>query len=298
MLTVISSRDNPQIKALRRLITEPRVRRAEGRCWVEGPRMVSAALSRSAASGWVPELLCIAVAADGTVDGPPRMLLETASAQGVRICRVATSVFRGLSDVQSDQGIGLVMTRAAAEPDADSGDRSSLPPLAMVGDVVVLDGLQDPGNVGTLIRTAAASGVAQVMLTEGTAEAFSPKALRAGAGAQFCLSVSESVGLPEIRAVLSASQASLLLTLAPHVPGVMSLYASQAQSRLADRRSIAWVFGQEGQGVSAAWNNVEVSSVETYRLTIPQTGGVESLNVTAAAAVLLFERFRCCRREG
>ena len=61
MPTVISSRDNPQIKALRRLIAEPRVRRAEGRCWVEGPRMVSAALARSAACGWVPELLCLAV---------------------------------------------------------------------------------------------------------------------------------------------------------------------------------------------------------------------------------------------
>jgi TrmH family RNA methyltransferase len=290
--TVISSRENPQIKALRRLISEPRVRRAEGRCWVEGPRMVSAALARSEASGWVPELLCLAVGADGILDGLQRTLLEAASTQGARLCQMETPIFRGLSDVQADQGIGLVMTRSAVAPETNAL------PDPWAGDVVVLDGLQDPGNVGTLIRTAAAAGVTQVVLTEGTAEAFSPKALRAGAGAQFCLAVTESLGLPEIWAALLASHASLLLTLAPHVPEVMSLYSPKAQSRLTERRPIAWVFGQEGQGLSADWNDLKVSSVDRYRLTIPQTAGVESLNVTAAAAVLLFERFRRCRQEG
>lgn len=292
MLTVISSRDNPQIKALRRLIAEPRVRRAEGRCWVEGPRMVSAALARSAASAWVPEMLCLAVGADGSMNGEQRSLLADASAQGAGVCRVEASIFRGLSDVQADQGIGLVMARVAVD-----SEPLSLPhPLA--GDLVILDGLQDPGNVGTLIRTAAAAGITQVVLIEGTAEAFSPKALRAGAGAQFCLAVQESLSLPEVWAALSTSDASLLLTLAPHVPEVISLYSPEAQSRLADRRPIAWVFGQEGQGVSVAWNALEAPSVDSYRLTIPQVAGVESLNVTAAAAVLLFERFRCGRQQG
>jgi len=289
---VITSRENPQIKALRRLIAEPRVRRAEGRCWVEGPRMVSAALARSAASGWVPELLCLAVGADGSMDGMQRKLLADASAQGAGLCRVEASIFRGLSDVQTDQGIGLVMTRRAAA----SG--TLVLPHPFAGDLVILDGLQDPGNVGTLIRTAAAAGVTQALLTEGTAEAFSPKALRAGAGAQFCLAVTESLGLSDVWAALSASDASLLLTLAPHVPEVISLYSPKAQSRLTDRRPIAWVFGQEGQGVSAAWDAFEAPSVDRYRLTIPQAAGVESLNVTAAAAVLLFERFRRGRQEG
>ncbi len=292
MPTVISSRDNPQIKALRRLIAEPRVRRAEGRCWVEGPRMVSAALARSAACGWVPELLCLAVGADGIVDGLRGKLLEAASAQGAGVCRMDMPIFRGLSDVQADQGIGLVMTRSAV--DAETLVR----PRRWAGDVVILDGLQDPGNVGTLIRTAAAAGVTEVILTEGTAEAFSPKALRAGAGAQFCLAVTESLGLPDIWAARSASDASLLLTVAPHVPEVISLYSPKAQSRLTDRRPIAWVFGQEGQGVSAAWDTLEALSADRYRLTIPQAAGVESLNVTAAAAVLLFERSRCGRQEG
>ncbi|MFZ9314224.1 MAG: TrmH family RNA methyltransferase [Burkholderiaceae bacterium] len=291
MPTVISSRENPQIKALRRLILEPRVRRAEGRCWVEGPRMVSAALGRFDDSAWVPELLCVAVGADGTVSALHQTMLEASLAQGARICAVEPTVFRSVSDVQADQGIGLVMSRGAVP--AATGRRIETPR----GDVVVLDGLQDPGNVGTLIRTAAAAGIAQVLLTEGSAEAFSPKALRAGAGAQFGLAITESLGPSEVVNVLSAADASLVLTLAPHASEVVSLYSSAAQTRLSDRRPIAWVFGQEGQGVSSAWTDLGSSSPDRYRLTIPQAAGVESLNVMAAAAVLLFERLRCCREQ-
>ncbi|MFM1881172.1 MAG: hypothetical protein RLZZ344_1406 [Pseudomonadota bacterium] len=288
---VISSQDNPQVKALRRLIAQPRVRRHEGRCWVEGPRMVSAALDRAPGSPWSPELVCVGVEAESRYDGRHQRLVEAAVGQGAGILWLDAAVFRGLSDVEADQGVALVLAR----PEGRSG--VEVVPSQLSGDWVILDGLQDPGNVGTLIRTAAAAGVGQVLLTEGTAEAFSPKALRAGAGAQFSLPVLESLRLSSIRDIVVAQGARLALTMPPGGPGVIALFDAEAQAQLSDPRPLAWVLGQEGQGVSAGWAESAAGTSDLLRLTIPQSSGVESLNVTAAAAVFLFERFRCCRKE-
>ena len=143
---------------------------------------------------------------------------------------------------------------------------------------VVLDRLQDPGNVGTILRSAAAFGFAQVVALKGTAALWSPKVLRAGMGAHFALSLVEGLEAT----ALDALAVPLLAT---------SSHAAEAIHRAALPWPCAWVFGHEGQGLSAT---VQSRCAQTLR--VPQPGGEESLNVAAAAAVCLYESVR--RRLG
>jgi TrmH family RNA methyltransferase len=204
------------------------------------------------------------------------------------------ALFAYVSGVESPQGIGLVIEQVGQAAPVPAGL-----------DILVLDGLQDPGNMGSMIRTAVAAGVGQVLLTEGSTEAFSPKALRAGAGAQFLVPVREGL-FPEVLAQdLIAQGYTIALTLPPGAAGVADLYSPEVAQRLKSPAPIAWVLGQEGQGVSPAWQVTQVSDKspaspilplgQTLRITIPHDLQVESLNVTAAAAVVLFERLRCRR---
>ena len=148
-------------------------------------------------------------------------------------------------------------------------------PLRLGENALWLDGVQDPGNVGTLLRTAAAAGIQQAYLSQGCAFAWSPKALRAGQGAQFSMQIHEDCNLPSLRERLDI----------PLVVTTLEQAHSLYQEALP--RACAWVFGNEGQGVSQA-----LLSVADVRLRIPQAEGVESLNVAASAAICLFEQRR------
>ena len=139
---------------------------------------------------------------------------------------------------------------------------------------VVLDRLQDAGNVGTVMRSAAAFGFTQVVALKGTAGLWSPKVLRAGMGAHFGLALIEGVEA----VALAALSIPLLAT---------SSHAAQSIDQMALPWPCAWVLGHEGEGVSAA-----VQSQCRQALRIPQPGGEESLNVGAAAAVCLYESAR------
>jgi TrmH family RNA methyltransferase len=146
-------------------------------------------------------------------------------------------------------------------------------------DAILLDGVQDPGNVGTLLRTAAAAGIKQALLSPGCASAWSPKVLRAGQGAHFALAIHEDVDLAAFMANYSGTTAVTCLD------GATSLYEAKWQG------SLAWIFGAEGQGVRP-----DLIAAALLRIRIPMPGAVESLNVGAAAAVCLFEMVR--RRLG
>ncbi|MDO4683573.1 MAG: RNA methyltransferase [Lautropia sp.] len=154
------------------------------------------------------------------------------------------------------------------------------PPLpdAIEGlDAVILDRVQDPGNVGAIIRTAAAAGIRLLITTPGTAACWAPKVLRAGMGGHFAMTMFESV---PIDAVLARLKLPLVGTVVQ--PGrTISLYQADLCPPL------AWVFGNEGEGIDVA-----LRARLTQGVTIPQTDGVESLNVAAAAAVCLFEQRR------
>ena len=139
----------------------------------------------------------------------------------------------------------------------------------------MLDGVQDAGNAGSMLRSAAAAGIQHAFCMPGTANAWSAKVLRAAMGAHFEIDIVEWVAPAELIARLA-------------VPIAITDSHGSASIYQADLRGpCAWVFGNEGAGVSAPWR-----AAATFRLTIPQPGRIESLNVAAAAAVCVFEQSR------
>jgi RNA methyltransferase, TrmH family len=146
---------------------------------------------------------------------------------------------------------------------------------ALVETSVLLDGVQDPGNVGSILRSAAAAGIKQVYCSPGTAFCWSPKVLRAAMGAHFVLDIFENIALAPL---VREAKVPVLAT---------SGYAAERLYGLDLRRPVAWVLGHEGQGVSA-----ELLALASHRVAVPHAGRVESLNVAACAAVCFFEQLR------
>ena len=175
---------------------------------------------------------------------------------------VPMALFKGLSGLESPAQIGAELTLPAT-PAIDPNAAS-----------VVLDRLQDAGNVGAILRSAAAFGVRQVLALKGTAALWSPKVLRAGQGAHFGLRLVEGLAADD----LAALQVPLVAT---------SSHTDQVLHRVALPSPCAWVMGHEGQGVSG-----ELMARCALTVGVPQPGGEESLNVAAAAAICLYESER------
>jgi len=249
---VIRSRSNPLVVRLRRLAHEGSAYRRHGQVWVEGEHLCAAVLGR----GWPVIRLVLAEAAQHDPE-------TIALASRVPQCSVlADALYRELSTLESPSRLGLVIEgpkAQAIDPQAQS---------------VVLDRVQDAGNVGSILRSAAALGVTQVLSIAGTAALWSPKVLRAGMGAHFALRLHE--GLEEADVV----SAKLALVATDAHAGDMLPAASLPQP-------CAWVFGHEGQGISPT-----LAARCEARVRIPQPGGEESLNVAAAAAICLYEAAR------
>lgn len=248
----ITSRDNPLLVKLRKLAAEPAAYRKLGQLWVEGDHLCAAYLKR----GGQPAQ---AVITEAAWEQPALRALATA-ADAVAI--VPAALMAGLSTLESPAPIGFVL------PWSDKGTVQSHAPT------VILDRLQDAGNVGTVLRTAAAFGFTQSLALTGTAALWSGKVLRAGMGAHFGLNLVEQVA----EADLDALRLPLLGT---------SSHAAQALHEVDLPWPCAWVMGHEGQGVSAA-----LQARCSLTLRIAQPGGEESLNVAAAAAVCLYESTR------
>ena len=256
-MKLIQSRDNPFFKSLKRLAESGRERRKTGRTLLDGVHLVEAY-----------EQAC----------GPVETLIvgESALAGGEIAAYVADretvvladTLLRDLGLVDTPSGLLAVAAMPIATVAVDPGK-----------DAVLLDGVQDPGNVGTLLRTAAAAGFRQALLSPGCASAWSPKVLRAGQGAHFALAIHEDADLLAFMADYRGTTAVTCLD------GATSLYEAQWHGPL------AWVFGAEGQGVRR-----ELIDWAKLKIRIPMPGAVESLNVGAAAAVCLFEMVR--RRSG
>jgi len=235
----ITSRDNPKVKRWAGLVRDAKLRKKEGRLLVEGPHLVEAAMQ----AGAEVHAVLMSEGYRGKVGGTPVILAER--------------VFASIVDAETPAGI-------AAE--------ISMPSVQRRGDVVFLEGVQDPGNVGTIMRSAAAFGLACVVLDRGCADAWSPKTLRAGMGAQFALEVKTVVSLEnELERF-----AGRILCAVPK--GGVALRGADFA------RPIGWLFGAEGQGVSA-----EAARHADLKVTIPMADGSESLNVAAAAAVCFYE---------
>ena len=242
----ITSRDNALLKDLRRLAQDNTAYRKQHRVWLEGDHLCRAALQR----GRVPELAVFQASYWSATSA-------RWPGQIGKVVVVDDALFDGLSSLESPGHVAFVLPLAAA------------PVLQPQAATVVLDGLQDAGNVGAILRSAAAFGFGQVLAMKGTAALWSPKVLRAGMGAHFGLNLLE--GLEP--GALEALQAPLLAT---------SSHQGDFLHRARLPWPCAWVFGHEGQGVSRALADRAAQSVR-----IVQPGGEESLNVAAAAAICL-----------
>jgi len=248
----ISSRDNPLLVRLRKLAADPSGYRKAGEVWIEGEHLCSAFVHRG---GSAPQ----AVISETGWQTPSLRQLASAAAE---IAVVPDTLMAGLSTLESPAPLCFVVPWAG--PGSLAPDRAS----------VVLDRLQDAGNVGNILRSAAAFGFTQIIAIKGTAALWSPKVLRAGMGAHF--------GLQLVEAVTEADLASFELPLL-----ATSSHAARALHEVVLPWPCAWVMGHEGQGVSAA-----LAARCTESLRIPQPGGEESLNVAAASAVCLYESAR------
>ena len=249
---VVRSRDNPLLQRLRRLLRDPAGYRRLGEAWLEGEHLCEACAARGVA---VPH----AVLAERG-EALPR--LRALARHAARVTVVADALFDALSELPSPAPIGFLLPVPG-----ETAPRPGVPTL-------VLDRLQDAGNVGSLLRSASALGVPQVLALRGTAALWSPKVLRAGMGAHFGLRLAESVP-PE---ALDALGLPLVAA---------SSHAERALGEGGLPWPCAWVLGHEGRGVDPA---LLARCAETRR--IPQPGGEESLNVAAAGAICLYESLR------
>jgi RNA methyltransferase, TrmH family len=254
-MSVIRSRDNDRVRRWRRLLRSPRARRTEMRALIEGTHLVGAYL----ANGNPPAALIIgesAFAADEV-----RGLVKRS---GVPPVVLSDALFAAIADTATPVGIAAEI----AVPERELG-------LAEARGCVFLEGVQDAGNVGAILRSAAAFAAGPVVLGPGCADAWSPKALRAGMGAHFALRVGARTDLV---AALQEFGGAIACTV---------VRDGQPLERTDLRGRLGWIFGGEGQGVSAM-----LAARATLRVTIPMPGAAESLNVAAAAAICFYEQAR------
>jgi len=249
----ISSRENPRFKSLLRVASG----KSPGRVMLEGVHLCQEWLQRLGQ----PEYAFFDIQ---RLQGTGELAALSLAIDSERCLSLDAELARKVSQVQEGQGVFFVVQ--PPEPTL---------PERLTNTCLWLDRIQDPGNLGTLLRTAAAAGISEAYLSSGTAGAWSAKVLRSAQGAHFAMRIYEHVDLLALRPRLS------IPLLATALEGAESLYQHELPPRC------AWLMGNEGQGV--AQNLLQAAD---RRVFIPQAAGVESLNVAAAAAICLFEQRR------
>jgi TrmH family RNA methyltransferase len=257
-MKTITSRDNAQYKDLKHLATSSQARKKAGQTLLDGVHLCQAYLELRG----LP-LQCIV--GESALNNPEVAdIVSKIEHQRGHAIALPDALYNAVSQVEHGVGVMfLIDTPERAVPDA------------MTVSAVLLDNVQDPGNVGSILRSAAAAGIKQVYCSGGTAFCWSPKVLRAAMGAHFVLDIFENV---DLAALMASSSIPTLAT------------SGYATTRLYDadlRKPVAWVFGHEGQGVAD-----DLLSLATQTVVIPHLGQVESLNVAACAAVCFFEQVR------
>ena len=262
MAEVITSASNSTVKQLRKLAKSSKERRTANIFIAEGVHLVQSYL----ASGHVPTMYFYATSAEKNHEVAE--LIEELEGTTAQKVIMADSLFETITDIHASSGICIAFQLPKPH-------LANILPLKTT--TILLEAVQDPGNLGTILRTAAAVGVKHVLLSSACASPWSPKALRAGMGAQFSLEIHEDVSLRE------AIKTADIPTVATILGGdSVPLYATDL------RRNVAWLFGSEGPGLSN-----ELAAAATIKVTIPQEmNTVESLNVAAAATVCLYEQYR------
>jgi TrmH family RNA methyltransferase len=257
-MKTITSRDNPTYKELKQLAGSSQARRRAGRTLLDGVHLCQAWLDLR---GMPVQAL---VAESSLQDPEVAALVQRCDDARTPVIALPDALYAPISQVEN--GVGLVFI-------VDTPVRAT--PSALTVDSVLLDGVQDPGNVGSILRSAAAAGVKQVYCSAGTAFCWSPKVLRAAMGAHFVLEIYEQA---DLAALVKDAPIPVLAT---------SGYAAGQLYDLDLRGPVAWLFGHEGQGVAD-----DLLALASHRVVVPHAGQVESLNVAACAAVCFFEHLR------
>lgn len=260
-MKTIASAQNPKLKAVAELQSHPREIRAQKKTVLEGAHLIEEALALK-----LP--IAFGLVSSSALQHPEReALVSTALGAGVEWFQLEDVLFQKLSDTVSPQGMLAVVSVPDPRPlEADSDF------------VLLLEDIQDPGNLGTLIRSARAAGVDAILLSKGSAEAWAPKVLRAGMGGHFSMNILQGMDLIAFTRTWGPIAATTL--------GGTPLW----QADWAVLRGIA--LGNEGAGLSQALRAACQSA-----LTIPMAPGVESLNAAVAGSVVLFERQRVLTRR-
>lgn len=265
----IASVQNERVRAAVRL--KLRRYRAETGCFlVEGPKVLEEALRARTAIHEV--FISEALLEEGL---PPRLasLLEASSA---RVQPVSAPVLKRLADSTTPQGIVAVAKAGAAEPEG-----LALPPDAFA---VICDRVQDPGNLGAIIRVADAAGVDAVLVSAGSCDPYNPKTVRATMGSLFHLPVVPGGSTVQL---IRWMQSKGVMVAGASPRGTVSCYEVRG------REALCWVLSNEARGASA-----EVLSACDAVVRIPMPGHAESLNVAAAASILMYEVVRQRAAEG
>lgn len=253
---MITSSQNPKLQHLRQLLAHRKAREESGEFTVEGVRLFEEAVR----AGWTPRLVLY------TADLQPRgmELVARCRAVGVEVEEVEPRLLKAALDTESPQGLaGIFNFREIPLPDRPDF-------------LVIADGLRDPGNLGTLLRTAEAAGAQGLIVTPGTADPYSPKVLRAAMGAHFRVPV------------LEKSYDQLEGWLKPH----LKIYAADSEKgddcwSLDLSMPLALAIGSEAEGIRP-----EMRVIADRLVRIPMPGRAESLNAAVAAGILLFEIVR------
>ena len=252
----ITSRDNPLFRELKKLAASSRQRRKSGQVILDGVHLLQALL----ASGRKPQRLIVTQA--GLEDAEISALLQ--QLPDVPLSCFDDSLFEEISELKTPTGILTLIPHP--QPASPTAGRSRF--------CLLLEDIQDPGNLGSMIRTAAAAGCDAVFLSKGCVDAWSPKVLRGGMGGHFVLDIHEPADLPKVAASFSGE------VYAASLQATRSLYECDL------RGATAFAIGNEGAGLSEELRRA------THPIIIPMSGKVESLNAAAAAAVCLFEAGR------
>jgi RNA methyltransferase, TrmH family len=257
VVKALTSGSNPLYRRWLKLATQSRAVREQGQTLAEGLHLAHAALDAGTP-------IAAAILRRGGATAEREAILARLAA-AVPHFELAAELYDRICTVEHGAGLTLVVPVA----------ESSLP-SASDRDLVYLDTIQDPVNVGALLRSAAASGIHAVLCSPGCASAWAPRAMRAAMGAHFRLRICEGVDPQVIEACLDGPWIAAMVRDAP------ALWTASMP-----RTAIGWAFGSEGSGLSAA-----TLSRCSLRVSIPMSRDAESLNVAAAAAICLFERRR------
>jgi TrmH family RNA methyltransferase len=260
--TPITSKDNSIIKRLRSL-SDPKHRKKEHAFLIEGVKMVEEALRDKAGISMV-------VAAPGLVQHHGKGVLKLAESRGVDVVWISSALMDALSENKTPQPVMAVVTMREHSPDALFSRDPGL--------IVVAHQLQDPGNLGTIIRTAEAVGASGMAITPNTVDPFNAKAIRASMGSILRLPI---VHVGDLTAFMKTCRQKKYQTIATILTGDRTHFDIDLT------KPTAVIFGQEGAGLPQ-----EVLSTIDLQIRIPMADTIDSLNVATAAAVILYEVMR------